>query len=63
MILLDLAEEMQLSQHKLNLLNEAIHEQRIAAQPKDLDKLQVQWAEEMVRFHELTESFKEEKGV
>jgi hypothetical protein len=58
MVLLDLAEEMQLSQNKCNLLNKTIENERRAAKPEDLDKLQIEWAEEMVRLNLLTVSFR-----
>ena len=57
MILLDLAEELQLSNNKCVRLNEDIAKLRIAAQPDDLDKKQMEWAGEMVRMHNLIRAF------
>ena len=57
MILLDLAEEMQRSYNKMNLLNIAITKERIAAQPDNLEKLQLDWAGETVRFNHLVQSY------
>lgn len=60
MVLLDLAEEMQLSQNKCNLLNKSIENERKAEKPENLNELQIEWAEEMVRLHNLITAFRKE---